>query len=456
MPARLCIHDALLVGPDAVRPGGVVVGDDGRIEALLADGERAAARTTVDARGKPLFAGFVDGHVHMRDPGFPQKEDFASGTAAAAVGGVTTVLCMPNTMPSVHDLDGLAAAERAAAGHARVDYGFEAAAGRDNSAALEALWAAGVVSFETQFSEADPADLLDDDEVLAAVLAEVARLGAVLGVYTGDQRGTAQRSGALRAAGRGDPMAYVEARPAEFEVAGLERLVRLAQGTAARLLARQVSTADGLELLAGAKSVLDLAIEVTPHHLHLDTGAIARHGRFALMAPPLRTERDVAAVRAALADGLVDVVGSDHAPHAVAEKEIADLWQMPGGTPGLDTIVPAVLDLAARGVIPLERVAQVLGARPAALFGLADRKGALRLGADGDLVLVDLDATRTIGPGDIRSRAGHGPFAGSTLRGWPVLTALRGEVIAADGELCPGEPGGRLQRRQGAAAETQR
>ncbi|TVQ29767.1 MAG: hypothetical protein EA356_15920 [Geminicoccaceae bacterium] len=456
MPARLCIHDALLVTHEAVRPGGVVVGDDGRIEALLAAGERAAARVSVDARGRALFAGFVDGHVHMRDPGFPHKEDFASGTAAAAIGGVTTVLCMPNTNPSLRDLDGLAAAEAAARGRAFVDYGFEAAAGRDNLAALEPLWAAGVVSFETQFSEAGPADVLDDDAALAAVLGEVGRLGALLGVYTGDQRATAKRIELFRTAGRSDPMAYVEARPVEWEVAGLERLVRVARTTPARLLARQVSSAGGLGVLAAAKPTLDLAIEVTPHHLHLDAAAVGRHGRFALMAPPLRFEQDVAAVRTALAVGLADVVGSDHAPHAPAEKETADLWQMPGGTPGLDTIVPAVLDLAARGVISLERVAAVLGERPAALFGLADRKGVLRPGADGDLVLVDLAATRTVGPGDIRSRAAQGPFTGVTLRGWPVLTVRRGEVIAADGKLCARTPAGQWQRRQLAAQEDAR
>jgi dihydroorotase len=437
-------------------PGGVVVGDDGRIEAILAPGERAAASTTIDARGRALFAGFVDGHVHMRDPGFPQKEDFASGTAAAAIGGVTTVLCMPNTAPSVRDRAGLDAARHAAAGRAFVDYGFQAAAGRDNVGALAALWAEGAVSFETQFSEAGPNDLLDDDDVLAAVLDEVGRLGALLGVYTGDHRATAARVARLAAAGRGDAMAYVEARPAELEVQGLGRLVRVARHHPARLLARQVSTAGGLRVLDEARTTLDVAVEVTPHHLHLATDAVGRHDRFALMAPPLRTAEDTAAARQALATGLVDVVGSDHAPHALAEKQAPDLWKMPGGTPGLDTIVPAVLDLAVQGLVPLRRVAEVLGERPADLFGLADRKGRLRPGLDGDLVLVDLEAGRTVGPDDIRSRAARSPFEGTELRGWPVLTILQGEVIAREGRLTAAAPSGREQTRQGAAAESRR
>ena len=452
--ARLCVHDALLVTSEGRREGGVVVGDDGRIEALLAPGERAAAAATIDAAGKPLFAGFIDGHVHMRDPGFPAKETFASGTRAAAIGGVTTVLCMPNSAPPVADLAGLEAARRAAAGMSWVDYGFEAAATPANTNALAELWAAGVVSFEALMSDAPAADRLEAADALARTLEAVAALDALLGVYTGEQAVIDARRAELEAAGRADPMAFVEARPPESEAGGLERLLTAPGAADARLLLRQVCTRGGLERIARARvdaPARRLAVEVTPHHLQLDTDAVRRHGGFALMAPPLRPADDVTAARAALAAGEVDVVGSDHAPHAVDEKDRPRAWDVPGGTPGLDTLAPAVLDLAARGHLDLERVAAVLAERPAELFGLADRKGRLRPGADGDLVLVDLTARRVVTSGDVRSRAARSPFEDTELVGWPVATVLGGTVVARDGEVV-GAPCGVWQRRAGAAA----
>ena len=458
MSALLCIHDAQLVTADAVRPGGVLVDADGRIEALLADGERASAQTTIDAAGRALFAGFIDGHVHMRDPGFPAKEDFASGTTAAAIGGVTMVLCMPNTAPAVRDRARLEAARAAAAGKSFVDYGFQAAAAPDNLQALEGLWAEGVVSFEALFSDGPPEDLFDSDEALFAVLAEIARIDALIGIYTGDQAATTRRIEALRETGRQDAMAYVEARAPELEVSGLKRLLRVAGFALPRLLARQVSSEHGLACIADARKMrpeLQLAVEVTPHHLHLDTTAVERHGAFALMAPPLRPASDAAAARAALAAGLVDVIGSDHAPHAAEEKRATDVWQVPGGTPGLDTVAPALLDLAVAGAIPLTRVAAVLAESPARLFGLADRKGFLRPGADGDLVMVDLETRRTVTAEDVHSRAGRSPFQGMTLCGWPVLTVLRGRVIAAAGRLAVDAPTGRQLLREGAISGSQ-
>ncbi len=190
-----------------------------------------------------------------------------------------------------------------------------------------------------------------------------------------------------------------------------------------------------------------LFVEVTPHHLRLDAGAIDRLGRFAHMVPPLRAAEDRDAAIAALADGTIDVVGSDHAPHGEAEKTSAEPWSVPGGTPGLDTIAAAVLDLAVRGEIPFSRVAEVLAATPARIFGIGYLKGDLRLGLDGDLVLVDIEAERCVTAEMIRSKAGRSVFEGTTLRGWPVLTVLRGEIVAENGRPIERPPTGRFVPR---------
>ncbi len=445
--ALLAIHNARLVTETSERPGGIVIGDDGRIEALVEADVRPDAETVIDAGGRLLFPGFIDAHVHMRDPGYPHKETFATGTMAAACGGVTTVMCMPNTDPPTDSAEGIEAMRAAGEGASLVDFTIQAGVMRENIADMPALWDMGVTSFEALLSDAPASMLLDSDGLIRAARA-VAACGGVMGVYTGDP---ALVEAALhRLAGRNDFAAFAEARAPLGEAMGLARLIEAARATKARIVARQVCTARGfamIETARGGDPPVSIAAEVTPHHFRLDAGAVDRHGAFALMVPPLRSGDDRLAARKAVGSGAADFVGSDHAPHAVEEKNRPSPWDVPGGTPGLDTIVPATVDLAASGEIPWTRVAAVLCSAPARLFGIADRKGRLAVGADGDLVLIDPGLTKTVDAGSIRSRARRSPFEGMTLTGWPVLTALRGRVIAEDGRYVGDEPRGRWLRR---------
>ena len=445
--ALLAIHNARLVTEIRVRPGGIVVGDDGRIAGLVEADARPEADTVIDAGGRLLFPGFIDAHVHMRDPGYPHKESFATGTLAAACGGVTTVMCMPNTDPPADTAAGIAAMCAAGEGTSLVDFAVQAGVTADNIADLPALWELGVTSFEALLSDAPDSMLLDSDGLVRAAEA-VAACGGVIGVYTGDRSLVAAALGRL--SGRADFAAFAEARAPLGEAMGLARLIEVARATGARVVARQVCTARGFAMIESARRDdpgLSIAVEATPHHLRLDCGAVERHGPFALMVPPLRGPDDCAAARRALASGAADFVGSDHAPHAPAEKDRPSPWEVPGGTPGLDTIVPAVADLAASGEISWTQVAAALSVTPARLFGIADRKGRLAVGADGDLVLIDPELARTVDAGAIRSRAARSPFEGMTLTGWPVLTVLRGRVIAEDGSYVGGAAEGRWLRR---------
>jgi dihydroorotase len=447
----LCIHGAVLVLPDGARPGGVVVGDDGRIEAVLDGSAHAAAAVTIDARGRLLFPGFIDAHVHMREPGFTHKEDFTSGSLAAAAGGVTTVLCMPNTRPAVDSFTHLIHARRTAEGRAAVDYGFQAAVTRGNLADLTGLWVAGVTSFEAFMAEVPEVDRLDDHEMLRAVLAEAARLGAVIGVYCGSQPIVDAARIRLLRQERRDVRAVAEARPPLNETIAVASLIEAVAATGARAVVRQVTAARSFALLRQAKrdpATATILAEVTPHNLMLDASALDRLGTTAQMLPPLRAPEDCTAAVAALKDGTVDWVGSDHAPHAPDEKDRDDAWTAPGGTPGLDTLAAAVIDVAGRHGIPWTRVAEVLAARPAAVNGLDDRKGRIAVGLDGDLTLVDPALRRTVTRETIRSRAGRSAFEGSTLTGWPVLTALRGHVVAEGGEPVVGAMRGQLLSRR--------
>ena len=445
--ASLCIHNAKVV-TGTIASGGVLI-EDGRIAACLHGNDRASADVIIDARSRLLFPGFVDAHVHMRDPGQPQKEDFGSGSAAAAVGGITTVMCMPNTRPPIDSLSGFDHARKAGESRSFVDFALQAAVHPSNQQALASLWDAGVVSFETMLADGPAGEAYVDAARLLDMLAQAAALGARVGVFAGSQPVIDATLDRLRQAGRTDFPAFAESRPAISESLGLVQLIEARHATGAHVIARQVSTARGFEIVAAAKAQApaSILIEVTPHHLHLDATALAQLGPFAQMLPPLRSKADVAAAQAAAASGVVDFVGSDHAPHALAEKDTADLWSCPSGTPGLDTLAPAVLDLAAGGIIAYAQVALLLAERPAQAFGLGDRKGRIDVGLDADVVLVDPEATLRVTPGVIRSRAGRSPFEGLILRGRPVLTVLRGEVIAEDGKIAVDRPRGRLLRR---------
>jgi len=445
--ASLCIHNAKVV-TGTIASGGVLI-EDGRIAACLRGNDRASADVVIDARSRLLFPGFVDAHVHMRDPGQPHKEDFGSGSAAAAVGGITTVMCMPNTRPPIDSLSGFDHARKAGESRSFVDFALQAAVHPSNQQALASLWDAGVVSFETMLADGPAGEAYVDAARLLDMLAQAAALGARVGVFAGSQPVIDATLDRLRQAGRTDFPAFAESRPAISESLGLVQLIEARHATGAHVIARQVSTARGFEIVAAAKAQApaSILIEVTPHHLHLDATALAQLGPFAQMLPPLRSKADVAAAQAAAASGVVDFVGSDHAPHALAEKDTADPWSCPSGTPGLDTLAPAVLDLAAGGIIAYAQVALLLAERPAQAFGLGDRKGRIAVGLDADVVLVDPGATLRVTPEVIRSRAGRSPFEGLILRGRPVLTVLRGEVIAEDGKIAVDRPRGRLLRR---------
>ena len=442
-----CIHNARLVSGRGISSGGAIVGDDGRIDRLLGNGEApAAADTVIDARGLLLFPGFVDAHVHMRDPGATRKEDFGSGTRAAACGGVTTVMCMPNSSPPVTSPAGFALARAAGEASSHVDFALQAGVARDNLESLGDLWNAGATSFEALMSDAPENDRLDIDHYAAAA-ERVAALRAVIGVYAGQQRLLDRRLAELPA-DCADFQAFAETREPLAEAVGIAAAIEICRATGARTVLRQVSTARGFALARRAKAeALPLAVEATPHHLRLDASLLTSLRGFAYMIPPLRSGADRRAAVAAAADGTIDFVGSDHAPHAEAEKARDAPSEVPGGVPGLDTIAAAVLDLAAKGAISWPDVARLLAERPAELFGLAGRKGALAPGADGDMALVDPERRRAVSAADIRSRAGRSPFEGVELAGWPVLTALRGRVIAADGALTDETPRGAFLAR---------
>ena len=437
----LVVRSGLLVGHDQVVAADLGV-RDGRVAAVGTG--LAGADEEVDASGLWVLPGLVDPHVHLRDPGMTDKEDFGTGTAAAAVGGVTTVLDMPNTIPPVATPALLAEKRDRVAPKAHVDFGLYGLLDQESSAAMAgfaAQGAAGVKLFMGQTTGDNPCP---DDGAIFAGLRAAGAAGLVVGVHAENNPLLQRLAAELRAAGRTDPHAHLESRPSVVEAEAVQRVLTLASVTDAHVHIHHLSSADGLAAFrrarrAGARA----SCEALVAHLLLDERAYEEHGNLVKLNPPIRARADVDALRAALLGGEVDCVATDHAPHTAVEQAEVDVWRAHGGFIGVETLLPLLLTQVAAGWLGACQLVRLTSLGPARIWGLYPRKGHLGLGADADLVLVDPAREATVRPELLHSKHPVTPFAGWPLVGAPVATYLRGRLVARDGALV-GRPTGRF------------
>jgi len=438
-------YDLLLRGAQVVTPAGIeattVAVRDGRIVALGVP-ETAPAAETLDLTGLHVLPGVIDSQVHFREPGLEHKEDLESGTRAAVLGGVTAIFEMPNTSPNTDTPEALADKLARAKGRAWCDHAFfigATDANADHLGTWEGLpGCAGVKIF---MGSSTGSLLVEDDTVLKRVLAGGRRRVAV---HAEDEARLRERKTIAEA--RAHPSAHPEWRDVETAVRATRRLLALACETGRRVHVLHITTAEEMDLLAEAK---DLAtVEVTPQHLTLAAPECYEGlGSFAQMNPPIREARHRAALWQAVAEGLVDVIGSDHAPHTREEKS-RPYPASPSGMPGVQTLVPVMLGHVHAGHLSLARFVDLTSAGPARIYNITG-KGRIARGYDADFTIVDLKAERTIENGWIASTCGWTPYHGMTVTGWPVMTVIRGRVVMRDGGL-EGGPIGQPVRFQGA------
>lgn len=399
---------------------------DGRIAEIGSIGEGMAGET-IDASGLYILPGVIDTQVHFREPGLEHKEDLETGSRSAVLGGVTAVFEMPNTRPPTTSAEALAAKVAAATGRMHCDFAFYVGATRDNVDDLAKLerepGAAGV----KVFLGSSTGDLLvDDEETLARILATIGRRAAF---HSEDEARLHERISLQR---EGDPPSHSEWRDAEAALAATERLLRLATQAGKRVHVLHVSTGEEMALLTLHKDIA--SVEVTPQHLTLATpDAYEILGTKAQMNPPLRDRYHRERLWWGLERGVVDVLGSDHAPHTLEEKS-KTYPATPSGMPGVQTLVPVMLDHVNAGRLSLARFVDLTSAGPQRIFGIAG-KGRIAVGYDADLTIVDLKAERVIENEWIGSKCGWTPFAGRRVRGWPAGTLVRGKLAMWEGEL---------------------
>lgn len=422
--------DLVLTDGDVVTPGGRGIATigvrDGRI-AAIGDLAGAKAAERLSLRGLTVLPGVIDSQVHFREPGATHKEDLESGTRAAALGGVTAVFEMPNTSPQTVDAAAIADKLERAAGRAHVDHAFFVGATGANAGSLAELERLpGVCGVKIFMGSSTGGLLLPDDGGLARALRSGTRR---IAVHAEDEvRLTARK--AMAEPGR--PQTHPVWRDELTAIRATQRILHLASAAGRRIHVLHVTTAEEMALLAGFK---DLAsVEATPQHLTLAApDCYERLGSLAQMNPPIRDGHHRAALWRAVADGVVDVIGSDHAPHTLEEKA-QSYPASRSGMPGVQTLVPVMLDHVAAGRLSLERLVDLTAAGPARIFGLAG-KGRIAVGYDADFTIVDLAARRRIDSDWLASKCGWSPFVDMTVTGWPMLTVLRGQVIMREGAL---------------------
>ncbi|MET0481899.1 MAG: dihydroorotase [Aestuariivirgaceae bacterium] len=421
----LLLKGATVVNHDGSAPRDIAV-SDGRIAAIGVIPPSASGET-IDCRGLHIIPGVIDTQVHFREPGLEHKEDLATGSRAAVAGGVTAVFEMPNTNPPTTTADGLADKLARARHRMFCDFAFFIGGTRANAHELPELerlpGCAGVKVF---MGSSTGSLLVHDDEGVADILRRIARRAAF---HAEDEFRLAERRGRQV---HDHPASHPDWRDEEAARLSVERLLRLARAAGKRVHVLHVTSASEFDLLARHRDVA--SVEVTPHHLTLVApDDYHRLGTLAQMNPPVRDAAHQAALWRAVRSGLVDVLGSDHAPHSRDEKA-KPYPQSPSGAPGVQTLVPLMLDHVAAGRLTLERLVDLTSHGPARLFGIT-RKGRIAEGYDADLTVVDLRARRTITNDWIESRCGWTPYDGLSVQGWPVGTLVRGRRAMWEGTL---------------------
>ena len=434
-------YDLLIRGGVSVLPWGEEEADvgviDGRIAAIGALREDTASEV-FEAGGLHVLPGLIDSHVHLRDPGDPSVETLATGTRAAILGGVATVFDMPNTNPPVVDQNRLDWKRSYAEQQSWCDIGLYVAGAKTNIDELATLEPQpGVCAIKVFAGSSTSSLLVEDDEHLERLMRAGRRR---IAFHSEDEYRLRDRKSLFHS---GMPYrSHMEWRDEECAFLGTRRLMALARKTGRPAHILHVSTAEELEYLRDFRDIA--TVEVLVNHLtQVAPDCYEKLGGMGVMNPPIRGERHRAASWAALRNGTVDTIGSDHAPHSRAAKALP--WpDCPAGLPGVQTLVPIMLDHVNAGRLSLSRLVDLMAAGPARVYGLVG-KGRLAAGYDADFTLVDMKRRRTIEESWIASPCGWTPFAGMAIHGWPVATIVRGMTVMRDDEVL-GAPIGRLAR----------
>ncbi|KXA95700.1 hypothetical protein AKJ65_01050 [candidate division MSBL1 archaeon SCGC-AAA259E19] len=421
----LCLRDAKIPRKKGLLKAGVAI-DGEKIVSVSKDPSLPKADETIDLEGSLLLPGVVDPHVHFRDPGLTQKEDFYTGSRAAVAGGVTTVCDMPNTVPPTDSLENFEEKRKIGEGKSLVDFGLHAML-IESQEERRKLRGAGAVSFKLypEISDDSKVSTFKDENEVVSVHPEDPEL-------------------LEESVGTGDNFeAFLQSRPKRAEVSEIKKILDSAAGS--HLHFCHLTAQESLDLIREGNE--KTTCEVTPHHLLLDRSHLQEFGSIAKVYPPLRTRKDREALLQGLVKGVIDIVATDHAPHTLEEKG-KGLMDAPPGIVGVETSLPLIYTLVEKGKLSISRLVEAMCLSPAKIFGLVNDegipKGSLTPGADADLVALDRKQKWKITGEDLHGKTKFTPFEGQEVFGRPFLTLVRGEIVFKDGNIVGEEGHGRF------------
>ncbi|PIU58689.1 hypothetical protein COS86_08200 [Candidatus Bathyarchaeota archaeon CG07_land_8_20_14_0_80_47_9] len=445
------IADMVLVNAKVYMNKGIidcsVAIDGGKIFKVGRETNMPKSDARFDLKNLLVLPGLIDAHVHLRDEGKAYKEDFYSGTAAAAAGGITTVLDMPNNNPVTMSVETLRNRIGIAEGKVLVNVGFYSEFPRDKSE-IQGIVGEGAVGFKLYMAEQVGGLDIHSDQAIIEAFKVAGSLGVLTATHAEDEQTLKRNEDKFKNIGRNDINAFLKAHSEDVEVKAIERLLKLAKQTDMHLHFCHVSTEAGMKTIIEAKkSGLPVTCEATPHHLFLSAGDLKRVGSLAVTMPPLRDKRDVDGLWEAVKNGWADVLGSDHAPHTLKEKEAESVWEVKVGIPGLETTLPLLLTEVRRGRISIGDVVRLMSENPSEIFKLKN-KGRLKEGNDADLTVVDLNRKYRVDASKFHSKAKFSPFEGREVEGKPVKTIVAGQLVMDDDEIVAKAGSGRIIRRE--------
>jgi len=440
MKADLAIINGLLVDSKSICPGVLSI-REGKIVGITQSLENHP-QEVIDAKGLYILPGAIDGHVHMMDPGYTDREDFTTGTRAAARGGVTTVIDHHRTIPQVFGAKELSEKREYLKTRSIVDFGLLGGLSLTNLGNLKGLWEAGALGFKGFTCELHEADALGIGNLIE-ILEEIRKFNGIALFHCEDDSLLKKTEERLLKEGRKDPLSVSAWRSPEAEELAVRTLIYAAKKTGARVAVAHTSLPSiVLEQAAARAQGIPIYTETCGQYLYLTEEDLKTKGPFVKFTPPPRKKEEVEKMKWCLAQGLIDMVNSDHCPYPRSDKEagLEDIWQAPFGIPGVETVIAILLDGVAAGKWTLSRVAEVRSEKPAMIYGLVGQKGFLRVGSDADLIFVDMKRKRLLDNGQIFSKCAWTPYHGKEMAGDVVLTMVRGKVVMRDGKVI-GEPG---------------
>jgi dihydroorotase len=442
MSADLVIKNGWVVTSQETFKGGVAIKDE-KFVSVGTDDTLPQGREEIDAKGRHILPGLIDGHVHFREPGIGYKEDFTTGSTAAICGGITMVMDMPNVVPPTADADKVREKIKIAEGKFLCDYAFYGVVVQTNADQILPMKEAGVIGYKIFFGETIGNLPFPDDGMCLEAFSNISKSQLPLGIHAENRQIMAYYTNKLKSEGKNDPVHWEASRPDICEAESVHHAIFFAELFNTKLHVYHMSSKQAAWMVRDAKAKgLRVTAETGPHYLLREPKDMEKVGPLLKMNPPVRTKDHAEVLWDGLLNGYVDSIATDHSPHTLEEKGCdingkltkPAIWDCISGFCGVETGVPVILTEVNKGRMTLNHYVKVASENPAKVWQIYPKKGALRLGSDGDITIVDMDKEGVIDVNNLHSKNKPSPWHGWKVKGMPVYTIVRGHVQMREGQ----------------------